>query len=245
MRRDGRDFNQPRATVITPNFIDSADGNALIEVGGTRVLCSATLDTSLPAWLRNDSKKQGWLTAEYSMLPTATSVRTRRERNHVGGRTQEIQRLIGRSLRGVLNLRKMPELMIHIDCDVLRADAGTRTASITGSYVALGLAVAKALKQGLIKSSPLVDSVCAVSVGLNEQELLLDLDYSEDSTVSTDMNVVMTGAGKLLEVQGTAEKSAFTPEQLLDAVKVADRVRAEYTAAQELAIKGEVASCFA
>lgn len=222
MRHDGRSSLQIRPIKITPNYTKYAAGSVLIETGDTRVLCTVSVEESLPAWLRGMKPPQGWLTAEYSMLPGATNIRSKRERNNVSGRTQEIQRLIGRSLRGIIDLRKCPEIVFTIDCDVLQADGGTRTASITGSYVALKLAVDKLLKHAKLKENPLLDGVAAVSIGLKEGQLLADLDYVEDSSADLDMNVVMTHSGKILEIQGTAERQSFDKKQVMSIIDAAE-----------------------
>ncbi|MDQ3801447.1 MAG: ribonuclease PH [Acidobacteriota bacterium] len=211
-RTDKRALDQLRNTRITPNISPYAEGSALIEVGNTKVICTATLEERVPPFLRN--KGTGWVTAEYAMLPRATQTRTQRETQRPSGRTQEIQRLIGRSLRAVVDMKKLGERQIFIDCDVILADGGTRTASITGAYVALALACKKIVAQGIIKNSPLLSEVAAVSVGIIAGTPILDLCYSEDSNADVDMNIVCTGAGKFIEIQGTAEREPFTPEQM-------------------------------
>jgi ribonuclease PH len=211
-RLDGRTVDQIRNTKITPNISPYAEGSALIEVGGTKVICTASVEDRVPIFLRN--KGLGWVTAEYAMLPRATNTRTQRETQRPSGRTQEIQRLIGRSLRAVVDTKILGERQIYIDCDVIQADGGTRCASITGAYVALALACRKLLKQNIIKSSPIRSEVAAVSVGIIEQTPLLDLAYAEDSTADVDMNIVCTGTGKFIEMQGTAEREPFTREQM-------------------------------
>jgi ribonuclease PH len=213
-RPDGRRPRELRAVIITPNYLRHAEGSALIEFGLTRVLCAASVEESVPPFLRG--KGRGWVTAEYGMLPRSTHTRSDREaaRGKIGGRTQEIQRLIGRSLRAVTNLDALGERSILIDCDVIEADGGTRTAAITGAYVALALAVAKLEAAGQLAGRVLVDSVAAVSVGICANRLCLDLAYAEDSTAEVDMNVVMTGRGRFVEVQGTAEGKPFTNAQL-------------------------------
>ncbi len=241
VRHDGRATNQLRPVRITPHFTNQPDGSVLIEVGETRVMCTATIDDSTPSWLRNAKPPKGWLTAEYNMLPAATGQRTRRERSKVGGRTQEIQRLIARSLRGAVDLKKMPEMQIIIDCDVLQADGGTRTASITGGMVALKIAVNKALADGRLKKNPIIKDVAAISIGIKQDELLLDLDYIEDSSADLDMNVVMTSDGKFLEVQGTGEHDAFSAEQVQGALALAQSCREELVSLQNQAGSGELA----
>jgi ribonuclease PH len=205
--------SQPRPVRITKNFTKYAAGSVLIEYGDTRVLCTATIEENVPNWMRG-KRGQGWITAEYSLLPSSTQERSRRERGNIGGRTQEIQRFIGRSLRCVIDLNQLGERTITIDCDVLQADAGTRTASITGGYVALQLAIEKLLKAGKLKSNPIRETVAAISVGIVGGQFLVDLDYDEDQTADADLNVVMTESGALLEVQGCAERKPFTREEL-------------------------------
>ena len=213
MRAGNREATGLRPVTFTPDYLPAAEGSVLVEFGRTRVICTATFDEGVPRWLK--SSGHGWLTAEYSMLPRATEKRTPREvnRGRPSGRTSEIQRLIGRSLRSVLDMEKLGERTFMIDCDVIQADGGTRTASITGAYVALGLACQKLQGMGMLKTFPLRDSVAAVSVGLVDGEALLDLDYSEDSRAEVDMNVVMTGGGEFVEVQSTAEGKPFSREQ--------------------------------
>ena len=213
-RIDGRQPADLRPVVITPGFIRHAEGSVLIEVGDTRVICTASVEESVPPFLRGSGR--GWVTAEYGMLPGSSNERIAREstRGKVGGRTHEIQRLIGRSLRAVTDLGALGERTIWIDCDVIEADGGTRTASITGSYVALALAVHKLRARGALAGAPLRDSVAAVSVGIVGGECLVDLCYQEDSSADVDMNLVMTGAGQFIEVQGTAEAHPFSAEQL-------------------------------
>lgn len=195
-------------------FIRSSDGSVLIEMGGTRVICTANIEESVPAWMRN--RGRGWVTAEYSMLPGATRDRTQREasRGKVGGRTQEIQRLIGRSLRSVTNLGALGERAVWVDCDVIDADGGTRTASITGACVALSDALDKLVQSKAIETHPLTQLVAAVSVGIVDGELRLDLNYEEDSKAEVDMNFVMTSEGRFVEIQGTAESGAFSREDM-------------------------------
>ncbi|HZT60107.1 MAG TPA: ribonuclease PH [Pyrinomonadaceae bacterium] len=213
-RTDGRRADELREIRITPGFMPYAEGSALIEIGQTRVVCSATLDERVPFFRRNTG--QGWLTAEYAMLPRATQQRTQRETGKGGpsGRTHEIQRLIGRSLRAVTNLARVGERTITVDCDVLQADGGTRTASITGAYVALVLACRRLVKDGKLPSLPLTGEVAAVSVGVVAGVPLLDLKYDEDSRAEVDMNVVATGDGRFVELQGTAEGQPFTREEM-------------------------------
>jgi len=222
LRHDGRSQGQMRPIRIIPNFTKNCAGSVLIEYGETRVLCTVAIEEGVPNFLRNSSPSQGWLTAEYSMLPGATQTRTRRERPAPSGRSQEIQRLIGRSMRGVIDLTKCPDYTITIDCDVLQADGGTRTASITGAYVALKIALDKLVRKAKLSTHPLVDAVAAVSVGLRDGEIMVDMDYQEDSTADLDMNVVMTQSGKFLEIQGTAERAAFTKQQIADILDAAE-----------------------
>jgi len=213
-RSDNRAPDQLRPVKIQPEYVSTAEGSVLIEVGNTRVICTASIEESVPVFLRNSGK--GWVTAEYGMLPRATLTRTTREsaRGRIGGRTHEIQRLIGRSLRAVMDLEKLGERSILLDCDVIQADGGTRTASITGAFVALKLALSKLVQAGTLSSMPLRDSVAAVSSGIVEGQPLLDLCYEEDSRADVDMNLVMTSAGKFVEVQATAEHQVFDDSEL-------------------------------
>jgi ribonuclease PH len=208
-RSDNRGVDQLRPVLITPEFITTAEGSVLIEVGNTRVICTASIEEAVPAFMRNSGK--GWISSEYSMIPRATLTRTAREvsKGRQSGRTHEIQRLIGRSLRAVTDLARLGERTIWIDCDVIQADGGTRTASITGAFVALGLALEKLVQAGTLTSVPLRDFVAAVSVGIVDGEALLDLCYEEDSRADVDMNFVMTAGHKMVEVQATAERQAF------------------------------------
>ena len=220
-RVDKRTHDQIRNTKITPNISPYAEGSALIEVGGTKVICTASVEDRVPMFMRN--KGLGWVTAEYSMLPRATNTRTQREtKNGPSGRTQEIQRLIGRSLRAVVDTMLLGERQIYLDCDVIQADGGTRCASITGAYVALALACRKLVKQGTIKTNPIFSEVAAVSVGVIDGTTILDLAYTEDSTADVDMNIVCTGAGKFIEIQGTAEREPFTREQMDEMLVLAE-----------------------
>lgn len=213
-RPDGRNSNQLRAVSIEPGFLKTAEGSALITFGNTQVLCAATVEQSVPHWLRNSGK--GWVTAEYSMLPRATSTRTPREvsKGRPSGRTHEIQRLIGRSLRSVVDLDVLGEKSIIVDCDVIQADGGTRVASVTGAYVALALAVKQMIDFKMVAKSPLLDAVAAVSVGMLRGEAILDLCYEEDSQAEVDANVVMTGGGRFVEFQATAEQKTFDDLQM-------------------------------
>jgi len=219
-RIDKRTRDQIRNTKITPNISPYAEGSALIEVGGTKVICTASVEDRVPMFMRN--KGLGWVTAEYAMLPRATNTRTQRETQRPSGRTQEIQRLIGRSLRAVVDTKLLGERQIYLDCDVIQADGGTRCASITGAYVALALACRKLVKQGTIKTSPILSEVAAVSVGIIKGAAILDLAYEEDSTADVDMNVVCTGLGKFIELQGTAEREPFSREQMDEMLILAD-----------------------
>ena len=220
-RIDNRALDQIRETRITPNFLPYAEGSALIEVGNTKVICAATVEEKVPPFLRN--KGVGWVTAEYAMLPRATNTRTNRETLRPSGRTQEIQRLIGRSLRAVVDTSLLGERQIMIDCDVLQADGGTRCASITGACVALALAVKKLLIDGKVKRNPIISEVAAVSVGIVEGTPVLDLNYSEDSTAEVDMNIVCTGSGKFIEIQGTAEREPFNRDQMNAMLELAEK----------------------
>ena len=237
-RIDGRSANQMRPIRIVPNFTKWAAGSALIEFGDTKVICTVCVEDGVPHFLRNSQPPQGWLTAEYSMLPGSTSSRNKRDRNQVNGRTQEIQRLIGRSIRGVINLNLVPDLTFNIDCDVIQADGGTRTASITGAYVALKLAVDKLIRQGKIRNNPLTDGVAAISIGFVNGELCADLNYQEDSNADLDMNVVLTASGKILEIQGTAERVAFTKEQVVKIIEAAEECLAPIFDLQSAAAEG-------
>jgi ribonuclease PH len=214
MRSDGRKPTQLRPLRITPSYIKTADGSVLIEMGDTKVICTAKLEDRVPPFLRNSGK--GWITSEYGMLPGSSETRIGREssRGKIGGRTHEIQRLIGRSLRTIADLRSLGEKTVWIDCDVIQADGGTRTASITGAYVALAEASRKWLGRNVLNSDLIKDSVAAVSIGIVDGKILLDLCYEEDSKAEVDMNFVMTGSGKFIEVQGTAETSPFTKKQM-------------------------------
>jgi ribonuclease PH len=222
MRSDQRSSNQLRDTTITPNYLIHAEGSVLIQAGNTKVICAASVEDRVPNFLRNTGK--GWVTAEYGMLPRATSTRTQREASQgkVGGRTQEIQRLIGRSLRSVTNLSALGERTVWIDCDVIQADGGTRTASITGAFVALALALERLRERDVIRTIPLADYVAATSVGIVDTEPLLDLAYEDDSRAEVDMNIVKTGDGRFIEVQGTAEALPFGRDALMTLLDLAD-----------------------
>jgi ribonuclease PH len=222
MRSDHRPANELRQTVLTPDYLPHAEGSVFIEAGRTRVICTASVEDRVPQFLRNTGK--GWVTAEYGMLPRATNTRMQREASagKVGGRTQEIQRLIGRSLRSVTNLNAIGERTVWIDCDVIQADGGTRTASITGAFVALALALGKLRERDVIRTIPLSDYVAATSVGIVDGEALLDLAYDDDSRAEVDMNIVKTGDGRFIEVQGTAEALPFGRDALLNLLDLAD-----------------------
>jgi ribonuclease PH len=232
-RLNGRRAGEMRPVRLTRSFTKHAEGSVLVEFGDTRVLCTASVEERVPPFLKDSGR--GWVTAEYGMLPRSTNTRTEREaaRGKQSGRTQEIQRLIGRSLRAVVDLASLGSRTVHIDCDVLQADGGTRTASITGAFVALHDAVSFLRKKGLIQASPIRDHVAAVSVGVAGGVPLLDLDYSEDSACGCDMNVVMTGAGHFVEVQGTAEGEAFSRAELDALLELAARGIGELVQAQK------------
>lgn len=222
VRTDRRALNELRPVKITPGYLPYAEGSVLIEMGLTRVICSASLDDRVPPFLRNSG--QGWVTAEYAMLPRSTQQRKAREGSRgPSGRTHEIQRLIGRSLRAVSDMKALGERTMTLDCDVLQADGGTRTAAITGSYVALALASKRLLKRGRIARSLVLDQVAAISVGLVDNTPLLDLKYDEDSRADVDMNVICTGDGRFIEVQGTAEREPFTRDQMDQLLTLATR----------------------
>jgi ribonuclease PH len=217
----GRGLSQLRPVRLTTGYVATAEGSVLIEVGNTRVLCNATVDQGVPAWLRNSGR--GWVTAEYGMLPRATLTRTPREseRGKVGGRTHEIQRLIGRSLRAVVDMQALGERTVILDCDVVQADGGTRTAAITGACAALAIAINRMVATGALKASPLKQLVAATSVGIVEETALLDLAYEEDAQAEVDMNVVMTEDGGLVEVQATAERTPFARSRMLEMMDLA------------------------
>ncbi|MGA8873802.1 MAG: ribonuclease PH [Candidatus Acidiferrales bacterium] len=221
LRADGRAPDELRPTKITPNFISSAEGSVLIETGQTRVIVTATVDDGVPSFLKGSGK--GWVTGEYGMLPRSTEERTPREaaRGRQSGRTLEIQRMIGRALRAATDLRALGERTVFLDCDVIQADGGTRTASITGAFVALALAFERMVAAGMLRAAPLVDLVAATSVGIVDEEPLLDLNYEEDSRAQVDMNVVMTGGGRFVEVQASAEGRPYTNEELQDLLDLA------------------------
>ena len=220
MRIDGRAPDEKRPVIITPGYAKYAEGSALVEVGETRVLCTATVENKVPPFLRDMA--QGWVTAEYAMLPRSSKQRITREvtKGHPGGRTYEIQRLIGRSLRCVTDMRRLGERTITVDCDVIQADGGTRTAAITGGFVALALAIKKMRSDALIGAGVLTDFLAATSVGMVEGRPVLDLNYAEDSQAEVDMNLIMTGSGKFVELQGTAERQPFDDEALMEMLRL-------------------------
>lgn len=236
MRSDGRETSQLRPTKIIPNYLVTAEGSVLIEAGNTRVLCAATVEDSVPGFLRGTGK--GWVTAEYAMLPRATVTRTPREvtKGRASGRTLEIQRLIGRSLRSIVDLTALGERSVIVDCDVLQADGGTRTAAITGAYVALAIALETLVKFKVVGKNPLVDSVAATSVGIVGGASMLDLCYQEDSRADVDMNVVMTGSGKFVEIQATAEHTPFEDSQLEELLDLARAGISELRTVQQRAL---------
>ena len=236
-RSDNRAPDQMRPVNILPDYIPTAEGSVLIEVGNTRVICTASIEESVPTFLRNTGK--GWVTAEYGMLPRSTLTRSAREsaRGRIGGRTHEIQRLIGRSLRAVMDLQRLGERSILLDCDVIQADGGTRTASITGAFVALGLALEKLVQAGTLSAVPMKDFVAAVSVGIVDGEPLLDLCYEEDSRADVDMNFVMTAGNKFVEVQATAEHQVFDETQLKNMIALAQHGLKSLLAKQQSILK--------
>jgi ribonuclease PH len=221
LRSDGRPRDELRPVKIIPDFIKSAEGSVLIETGNTRVIVTATVDDGVPSFLKGTGK--GWVTGEYGMLPRSTEERTPREstRGRQSGRTLEIQRMIGRTLRAVTDLKALGERTVWLDCDVIQADGGTRTASVTGAFVALALALERMVAAGMLRSVPLIDSVAATSVGIVDDQLLLDLAYEEDSRAQVDMNVVMTGGGKFVEVQASAEGRPYTNQELQGLIDLA------------------------
>ncbi|MDA0149367.1 ribonuclease PH [Vibrio sp. LaRot3] len=237
MRPNDRKADQVRPIKITRQYTAYAEGSVLVEFGNTKVLCNATVEENVPRWLKGQGK--GWVTAEYGMLPRATHSRTRREAasGKQGGRTMEIQRLIARSLRAVVDLKAMGEFMITVDCDVIQADGGTRTASISGASVAMADAFQHLIDNGKLKSNPMKGHVAAVSVGILGEDVLCDLEYVEDSAADTDMNVVMTEDGRMIEVQGTAEGEPFSHAELLKLLESANKGIAEIVAAQKAALE--------
>ena len=231
--RNDRSLNECRKIKVTKNYIMHPAGSVLIQMGNTKVICSATVEDKVPTFLRG--KESGWVTAEYSMLPASTNRRTQREasRGKLSGRTQEIQRLIGRSLRTVIDLNKLGERTIWLDCDVIQADGGTRCASITGAFMATVLALKKLKKDKFIDELPIIDYVAAISVGIVKGKKLLDLEYSEDSNADVDLNIVKTGSGGYVEIQGTAEQEPFDYKQMDGMLKLADKVIKELIALQK------------
>lgn len=223
MRMDGRREDQLRTIKIVPDFLKQAYSSVLIEWGNTRVICSATVAYEVPQWMKNEKKKGGWITGEYQLLPTSTHTRVKRERNGLSGRTQEIQRLIGRSLRGACDLEKIDGITIYIDCDVIDADGGTRCASITGAMIALKRALNKLHAQGKVPADAFTQDIAAVSIGIVDGKVLLDLCYEEDKDAQVDMNVVMGADGKIIEIQGTAEGKSFSRAELDAMVNIAEK----------------------
>ncbi|PIT39673.1 ribonuclease PH [Snodgrassella alvi] len=235
--RTKRANDEPRQLTIVPHFLPHADGSVLISCGNTKVICTATIDENVPPFLKESGR--GWVTAEYGMLPASANGRMRREAvaGKQTGRTQEIQRLIGRSLRAVMDMKKLGSRQILIDCDVIQADGGTRTASISGAFVAMSLAVNKLLTQGIINENPIREAVAAISVGMFNNTLLLDLDYPEDSNCDADINIVMTASEQLVEIQGTAEGATFSIQQLNQLISLAQKGIRSILAAQQQALK--------
>jgi len=240
MRQDGRSADQIRKTVITPNYIKTADGSVLIEVGDTRVVCTASFEDRVPSFLKNSG--QGWLTSEYGMIPRSSNTRIVREasQGRPSGRTQEIQRLVGRALRSVTDMYSLGERTIWIDCDVLQADGGTRTASITGGFVALVLALNNLIEEKVLNHLPVRDYIAAISVGIVNQNPCLDLNFFEDSRAEVDMNVVCTGEGRFVEVQGTAEKRPFSDSDLQEMLRLATKGIRELIQLQHKVLEGAV-----
>jgi len=238
-RPDRRNPEDLRLVTIEPGIAPNATGSVLIRFGHTQVICAATFEDKVPGWMQKQGVSGGWITAEYSMLPYSTHDRKQRDssRGRTDGRTVEIQRLIGRALRAVIDLSKMPGRTLWLDCDVLQADGGTRTTAITGAYVAARLAIEKLMKEGKIKENPFKSSIAAVSVGVYEDKEVLDLNYQEDSNASVDLNVVMTGTGEFVEIQGTGEEATFSEAQLQDLLSLAKKGLAELTTIQETAIE--------
>jgi ribonuclease PH len=236
MRPSGRSPDQMRSVTFETGFTSYAEGSCLAKFGDTHVLCNATVEERVPPWMRNSGR--GWVTAEYGMLPRSTHERTDREaaRGKQSGRTQEIQRLIGRSLRAVVNLEALGERQIRLDCDVIQADGGTRTASITGAYVALKIATAGLIRSGQLKTDPVHSSIAAISCGIYQGTPVLDLDYAEDSNAEADANFVLTGTGGIVEIQGTAEADPFSEEAFLQLMELAKKGVGELTTAQNMAL---------
>jgi ribonuclease PH len=235
-RIDGRKFNQLRKVTVQKNYLKHAEGSCLISFGDTKVVCSASVEESVPSFLKG--KGQGWVTAEYGMLPRSCTQRINREKAGGSGRTQEIQRLVGRSLRAVVDMKKLGERTIKIDCDVIQGDGGTRTASITGGFIALSLAIRKIKKAGLIPTSPLKENIAAISVGMKDGRAILDLNYAEDSSADVDMNIVMVSSGKFVEIQGTAEGKAFSEKDMSAMIALAKKGIFELFSLQKKAMGG-------
>ncbi len=237
MRKDGRKIHEMRPLRIRRHFLKYPEGSVLIMLGNTKVICTASVEEDLPRFLKNSL--QGWVTSEYAMLPRSTQTRTPRESStgRIGGRTHEIQRLIGRSLRSVVDLSSFGQRTIRIDCDVIQADGGTRTAAITGAFVALADAFQSLQKKGLLTAPPMKDTVAAISIGILQGKILLDLDYAEDSKADVDLNVVMTGSGNLVEIQGTAERTPFNDRDLAQMLRVARKAIAHITKLQKKALE--------
>ncbi len=238
MRHDGRALDQIRKANVIPNYIKTADGSVLIEIGDTRVICTASFEDKVPMFLKNTG--QGWLTSEYGMIPRSSTTRIPREASQgkPSGRTQEIQRLVGRSLRSVTDLLSMGERTVWVDCDVLQADGGTRTASITGGFLALALAFNRLIQEKVLNHFPLRDYLAAVSVGIVQQQVCLDLNFFEDSRAEVDMNVVCTGEGNFVEIQGTAEKKAFSESALQEMLRLARKGIRELIMMQQKVLEG-------
>ncbi|MBF0594937.1 MAG: ribonuclease PH [Candidatus Omnitrophica bacterium] len=234
-RIDGRAADELRNVIVQKNYLKHAEGSCLISFGETKVVCSASVEEGVPPFLKG--KGQGWVTAEYGMLPRSCSQRISREKGGGSGRTQEIQRLVGRSLRAVVDMKKLGERTVKIDCDVIQGDGGTRTASITGGYIALALALKKIQKAGLIVEWPLTEQVAAISVGMVKAKAALDLNYVEDSSADVDMNIVMVGSGKFVEVQGTAEHAPFSTKEMNAMLKLAEKGIQELFVIQNKALK--------
>ena len=242
-RHDGRRPDQLRPVAVVRDYLRHPEGSVLVTFGHTKVICTASVEDKVPPFLRG--RGQGWVTAEYGMLPRSTNTRTSRERTGPSGRSQEIQRLVGRSLRAVVEMAKLGERTIWVDCDVIQADGGTRTAAITGAFIAVADAIGTLVKAGTLAGSPVRDSVAAISVGVVGQRAVLDLDYIEDSTAEVDMNVVMTGAGTFVEVQGTAEQTPFAKERLDEMLALAGGGIARLIALQRRALQARGESTFA
>jgi len=235
MRPSHRKNDELRSIEFIPNFNPYAEGSCLVKYGNTHVICTATVDDKIPSWLKGEEK--GWITAEYAMLPRSAQTRVPRESKKPSGRTQEIQRLIGRSLRAVVDLKKMPETMIYIDCDVIQADGGTRVASVSGGFVALYLAIQKLLKEGKLTKNPIREFVAAVSCDISDSQAVLDVDYDEDSTSQVDMNFILTESGKIVEIQGTAEGEPFTEGQFNELLELGKQGIKQIIAKQKEALQ--------